>query len=61
MLLSEAVEGGGIVFRGFLTYISHEETQTGMCHINQENLSINVTHLGSIKDLLRRDTLILHE
>lgn len=61
MPLSESVEGGEIVFRGFLTYKAHEETQTGMCHVNLEDLNNNIAHPGSIKDLLRRESLILHD
>ena len=38
MPLSEAVEGG-IVFRGFLIYNAHEETQTGTCYVNLENVN----------------------
>ena len=60
MPLSEAVEGA-IIFRGFITNKIHEETQTGTCYVNLENVNNNVTHPGSIKGLLRREPLIVHD
>ena len=53
------VKEGEMVFRGILSYKTHEETQTGIGHTNLKNVNDNITHYGPLKILLRRSALIL--